>query len=52
MTIILKFRTRAAHPRSGALTPLNLPDSRWHLSYGADGTVKLIFVNGTTLLLK
>ncbi len=38
--------------RSGAFTALNLPDSRWHLAYLADGTVKLVYVDGTLIRLQ
>ncbi len=38
--------------RAGKMTATNLPDSRWHLAYLADGTVKLIFVDGTLIRLK
>lgn len=31
---------------------LSLPDSRWHVLYSSDGTVKLVFTNGTILLLQ
>jgi autotransporter-associated beta strand protein len=37
--------------RAGKMTATNLPDSRWHLVYLADGTVKLIFVEGTLIKL-
>ncbi len=35
--------------RSGSFSAHNLPDSRWHLSYQADGSVKLSFAGGTLL---
>jgi len=38
--------------RNGTFSSSNFPDSRWHVSYRSDGTVKLVFVTGTTLLLK
>jgi len=38
--------------RTGMFATPNLPDSRWHLSYAVDGTVRLIFVDGTVLMLK
>ena len=38
--------------RTGTLTPTNLPNSRWHVSYGADGGVRLRYVDGTLYLLK
>ena len=30
----------------------NLPDNRWHLLYGADGSVKLAFMDGTVFMLR
>ena len=38
--------------RTGAFKSANLPDSRWHVVYGADGKVRLVFVNGTLLRLR
>ena len=38
--------------RTGAFASHNLPDGRWRIIYGADGSVKLIFVSGTVMLLK
>ena len=38
--------------RTGGFASTNLPDSRWHVLRGTDGTVKLIFVDGTLMLLK
>lgn len=38
--------------QSGEMTAANLPDSRWHLTYLADGTVKLMFVDGTLLKVR
>ena len=38
--------------RTGTFTPLNLPESRWHVIYAADGTVKLMFVSGTVMFLR
>ena len=38
--------------RTGTFGSTNLPDSRWHVSYLADGTVRLVFVDGTIMLLK
>ena len=35
--------------RAGTFSSVTVPDSRWHVVYLADGTVKLIFVNGTLL---
>jgi autotransporter-associated beta strand protein len=37
---------------SGSLAVSNLPDSRWHVVYLADGTVKLVFVDGTLIKVK
>lgn len=41
---------------SGALTgtfgTTNLPGSHWHVIYGANNTIKLVFVSGTCILLK
>ena len=37
--------------RSGIFSSNNLPNSRWHVSYGTDGSVKLVFVDGTLLKL-
>jgi hypothetical protein len=38
--------------RTGTFTLDSRLDSRWHLVYAADGSVKLIFVEGTLMLLK
>jgi autotransporter-associated beta strand protein len=38
--------------RSGTFKSTNLPDSRWHVLYRADGSVQLIFVNGTLLRVR
>lgn len=37
---------------SGTLAVSNLPDSRWHVVSSSDGTVKLVFVDGTLIELK
>jgi autotransporter-associated beta strand protein len=37
---------------TGRLTAANLPDERWRLSHRSDGTVRLVFIEGTTLFLK
>jgi autotransporter-associated beta strand protein len=37
---------------AGKMTATNLPDSRWHLAYPADGTVKLVFVDGMLIRLQ
>ena len=37
--------------RTGTFSATNLPDSRWHVIYGSDGSVKLIFLDGTLLRL-
>ncbi len=41
-----------AGTRTGKFTPVNLPDSRWRVIYGADGSVKLFFVTGTVVILR
>jgi autotransporter-associated beta strand protein len=38
--------------RTGAFASVSLPDSHWHVVYRADGTVKLIYVNGTLISLR
>lgn len=38
--------------RTGAFKSANLPDSRWHVVYQADGNVILLYVDGTILMLK
>ena len=38
--------------RTGTFTPTNLPNSRWHLLYLADGKVRLVFVDGTILTIR
>jgi autotransporter-associated beta strand protein len=38
--------------RAGAFSSTNLPDSRWHMVYLPDGTVRLIYVKGTLILVK
>ena len=35
--------------RTGTFSSVTVPDSRWHVVYQADGTVKLVFVDGTLL---
>ena len=37
--------------RTGTFSSNNFPNSRWHVVYGADGSVKLVFVDGTLLKL-
>jgi autotransporter-associated beta strand protein len=37
---------------AGKMTATNLPDSRWHLAYQTDGTVKLMFVDGTLIKVR
>ncbi len=37
--------------RTGTFSSTNLPDSRWHVLNLTDGTVKLIFANGTLIRL-
>ena len=41
-----------AGTRTGKFTPVNLPDSRWRVIYGADGSVKLFFVTGTVVIFR
>ncbi len=41
-----------AGARSGFFTMTNLPDSRWHVLYLADGSVRLAFVDGTLYMLR
>ncbi len=38
--------------RTGSFTTSNLPDTRWHLYYSDDGSVKLVFVDGTIMFLR
>jgi hypothetical protein len=38
--------------RTGTFASTNLPDSRWHVYYLADGTVKIAFSDGTVLKIK
>ncbi len=38
--------------RTGTFAPDNLPDDRWHILYRPDGSAKLIFVEGTIMMLK
>ncbi|MFA6633255.1 MAG: autotransporter-associated beta strand repeat-containing protein [Kiritimatiellia bacterium] len=38
--------------RTGGFLPDSRLDSRWRLAYAADGTVKLLFVDGTFMFLK
>ena len=37
--------------RTGAITLGNAPDN-WHVSYAADGAIRLIFSRGTLMILK
>jgi autotransporter-associated beta strand protein len=37
--------------RTGTFTATNLPNSRWHVVYLADGNVKLVFSDGTLIRL-
>ena len=45
---------RVTGVRSGVfgVANLNLPDSRWHVIYSSDGSVKLVFTDGTLLMMK
>ncbi len=38
--------------RTGTFAAITVPDSRWHAVYQADGSVVLLFVDGTLMLLK
>jgi autotransporter-associated beta strand protein len=38
--------------RTGTFASVTVPDSRWHAVYLADGTVNLVFVDGTLLLFR
>lgn len=38
--------------RTGTFESVTVPDSRWHVVYQADGTVKLLFQDGTIMLLR
>ena len=38
--------------RTGSFSSVTVPNSRWHVVYLADGTVKLVFVDGTLLRLQ
>ncbi|HNX34712.1 MAG TPA: autotransporter-associated beta strand repeat-containing protein [Kiritimatiellia bacterium] len=38
--------------RTGTFNSANLPDDRWQLKYQPDGSVKLVYVCGTILLLR
>lgn len=38
--------------RNGSFAVANLPDSRWHVVYRADGNVTLVFCNGTLISVK
>ena len=38
--------------RTGAFKSTNLADKRWHVSYRSDGSVQLVFVNGTLIRLR
>ncbi len=38
--------------RTGAFNSTNLPDSRWHVSYRADGSVQLLYASGTLIRLR
>jgi hypothetical protein len=40
-----------AHP-TGTFSSVTVPDNRWHAIYSSDGTLKLIFVNGTLISLR
>ena len=37
---------------TGTFTSNNLPNSRWHVIYQSDGTVKLVYVDGTVLIFR
>jgi len=43
---------RITGARTGAFKVGALPDSRWHVTYGSDGTVNLVFTDGLRLLLR
>ena len=38
--------------RTGTFSSTNIPDSRWHVLYGVDGTVKLFHTTGTLIRLR
>ena len=38
--------------RTGVIASVTASDSRWKVIYAADGTVRLIFVNGTVLWMR
>jgi len=38
--------------RTGRLTPLNLPDSRWRVVAHVDGSVRLLYVTGTMMSVR
>jgi autotransporter-associated beta strand protein len=38
--------------RTGVFKSTNLPDSRWHVVYRADGSVQLLFANGTVIRVR
>lgn len=50
-TIIYTLAT-VSGTRTGTVTMTPLPESRWHLSYQADGSLKLFFVNGTLIKVR
>ena len=38
--------------RTGTFSSVTVPNNRWHVIYSADGTVKLIFVDGTLISVR
>jgi hypothetical protein len=38
--------------RTGSFGSLTVPDTRWHVVYTADGSVKLMFVDGTLIRVR
>ncbi len=37
--------------RTGKFVSVTVPDSRWHVIYPSDGTVKLIYISGTMIMV-
>lgn len=38
--------------RTGAFVSVSITDSHWHVAYRSDGSVQLVYVNGSCILLK
>jgi len=43
---------RSSGTRTGTFSSVTVPDSRWHVGYQSDGTMKIVYVNGTLIFFR